>query len=65
MVVMSSNGEIVIAHHGKKELFVKLCRDGINAYSELGCLTIKICISDQGVKAMKEIFAEFYKKLHC
>lgn len=36
MVVMDPKGEVVIAHHGKKELRVKFCRDGIRARSELG-----------------------------
>ena len=36
MVVMNPKGEVVIAHHGKKELRVKFCRDGIRARSELG-----------------------------
>ena len=36
MVVMNPKDEVVIAHHGKKELRVKFCRDGIRARSELG-----------------------------
>ena len=36
MVVMDPKGEVVIAYHGKKELRVKFCKDGIRARSELG-----------------------------
>ena len=50
MVVMNKKGEVVIAHHGKKELRVKFCRDGITARSELGYKSFYLYNKDMYVR---------------
>ena len=46
MVVMNKKGEVVIAHHGKKELSVKLYKDGIRTRSGLGYKTFYLYNKD-------------------
>lgn len=51
MVVMDPKGEVVIAHHGKKELRVKFCRDGIRARSELSYKSFNLYNKDLYVRS--------------
>ena len=51
MVVMDPKGEVVIAHHGKKELRVKFCKDGIRARSELGYKSFYLYNKDMYIRS--------------
>lgn len=51
MVVMNPKGEVVIAHHGKKELRVKFCMDGIRARSELGYKSFYLYNKDMYIRS--------------
>ncbi|ADU21650.1 hypothetical protein [Ruminococcus albus] len=51
MVVMNPKGEVVIAHHGKKELRVKFCKDGIRARSELGYKSFYLYNKDMYIRS--------------
>ncbi len=56
MVVMNKKGEVVIAHHGKKELSVKLCKDGIRTRSGLGYKTFYLYNKDMYVRATDKFY---------
>ncbi|MBE6873828.1 MAG: hypothetical protein E7493_07965 [Ruminococcus albus] len=56
MVVMNKKGEVVIAHHGKKELSVKFCKDGIRTRSGLGYKSFYLYNKDMYVRATDKFY---------